>query len=221
MPWREPRHVVARCLIAHVLLCRDNQVVVAPPTVRLALPGSELIAVPNGQEIVTQGAAASVIGAPIGIFTCQTAIWGQLGVNWHAGSLRVGSLWLVAGTQQGYVRVGRPKPARGAAPGHTASSRNVDMLLHLDAGSTVVMRVAAGSQRYFRFLDDARAPLAGDQALIFTSCPGSDSEDSGGFTDFFEVPFSIAPGYTAPVEVWTSASTQPVWLTFSAPRSGR
>jgi len=94
------------------------------------------------------------------------------------------------------------------------------MLLHLDAGSTVVMRVAVGSQRYFRFLGHARAPLAGDRALSFTSWPGSDNEDSGGFTDFFEVPFSIAPGHTASVEVWTSASTLPVWLTFSAPRPG-
>jgi hypothetical protein len=150
---------------------------------------------------------------------CDSVMRGALAPNWRAGSLRVGRLWLVAGRQLGYVHLGRAGQATGAPGKGTARSSPVEMLVHVDAGSTVVLRVAAGTPPAFRFSAD---PVAGGyqvhaRGFTFVPCPESDS-NSGGPTDLYDIGYSIVPGQTVTAEVLTSPSPDPAWLTFTAQR---
>ena len=151
------------------------------------------------------------------LMTCDTDSTGELGANWRAGSLRVGSLWLVGGRQSGYVRLGRARqPGLATAAGST-QLRAWEMLVHVDAGSAVVMRPAAGTRSYFHFWHDpgdGSHQSLGDKGFTFAPCPAF--ERGGVVTDFYDVGYSLAPGRTASVEVWTSPSARPVWLTFTA-----
>jgi len=154
------------------------------------------------------------------LLTCDAALSGLLDPDWRAASLRVGSLWLVGGRQ--YARVGRAGPADRArrGPGQVTARREVQMLVHVDAGSTVIMRAAAGSSKYFQFtgagLGSADLARDGDRGFTFVPCPRGVTS-AVGWTDFYDLGFSIVPGHAATVEVLTSPSARPVWLTFTAP----
>ena len=92
--------------------------------------------------------------------------------------------------------------------------------MHVDAGPVVALRAAAETWPYFKFLDGRpeadgrRYQPPGVRGFTFVPCPraGTAPADTVGFYQF---DFSIAPGYSAAVEVLTSAGRH-MWLTFSA-----
>ena len=152
------------------------------------------------------------------LLTCDSVVSSRH-PNWQAGSFRVGRLWLVGGRQRGYVRLGRTSQAPS---GHSGSGLYVQMLVHVDPGSEVVMRAAAGTGPYFEFLNSPNT--TGDyqgfdwgSGYTFVPCSVAGPASGDGVTDFYEVGFSIVPGRAASVEVWMSPSARPVWLTFTAP----
>jgi hypothetical protein len=159
------------------------------------------------------------------LLTCASANWNQLNPDWRSSSLRVGPLWFVDSSQSGYVRDGDSPDTAGAVTGSAEPAIGVAMLLEVAAGSTVVMKPASGTQSYFRFFTGFGAGTAyplpaplppGDTGYTFAACPRQHVGPNGRVTDFL-LGFSIDAGRTAPVEVWTSASSRPVWVTFAAP----
>jgi hypothetical protein len=163
------------------------------------------------------------------LLTCDSVVWGQPAPNWQAGSLRVGTMWLLDGRHLGYARLGRIRqaaggPAEGSAGGPAGDAPQileVEMLVHVGAGSAVVMRSAAGSSAYFQFLNSPGSTgdfqgLDGGRGYTFVPCSAPDLRYRG-LIALYDVGFSIVPGHTASVEVWTSPSARPVWLTFAAP----
>lgn len=176
------------------------------PDLRIVgLPGSQVVFAASSQVVMTQAGQPAVVG-PVTMLTCQPATRGRPGPNWRAGSLHVGPLWLVAGRQQGYVRLGGGVVPGGAAPGHLTAV--VPMLIYADAGSGALLHLAPGSRPYFQFVDGAGQPLAGD-TVILGPC-----QDGNGL---YHLGFRIAAGHSASVEAWTVPSARPVWLTFTAP----
>jgi hypothetical protein len=165
-------------------------------------------------------------GAP-GTFllTCDSANWEQLNPDWRSLSLRVGSLWFADNSQSGYVRDDSSPDMVGAVAGSAETTPDATIPLEVAAGSTVVMKAASGTQSYFRFLTgfgvgtaySLPSPLpSGDTGYTFVACPRQHAGPNGRVTDFL-LGFSIDPGRTARVEIWTSASPRPVWVTFAAP----
>ena len=196
----------------------DSTAAPATPTATKAqsAPTAPALAAPSP---VPQLAAAGTV-----LLTCDSASPGKVQPDWRAGSLQVGTLWLVDGRRLRYARLGRAgrvgqTPQGASAPG--GQSRQVEMLVHVDAGATVVMRAAAGTSPYFEFLnspasvDDYQGDYGG-RGYTFVPCSASDA-GHGGTTDFYDVGFSIVPGRAASVEVWTSTDARPLWLTFTAP----
>ncbi len=152
------------------------------------------------------------------LLTCDSVLWGQLQPDWRAGSLRVGPLWLVGARQLGYAHLGHAQPPGGTQPVRAAAGRAIEMLVHVDAGSTVAIR-AAGAPPDFRFTEAGLGPdisRAGNRGFTLASCPRG-ADGSGGWTDFYDLGFFVVPGHAASVEVWTSLAARPVWLTFTAP----
>ena len=165
-------------------------------------------------------------GAP-GTFlvTCAMANWSQLNPGWRSSSLRVGSLWFVDSNLSGYVRDGSSPNTAGAVAGSAETSTDATIPLEVAAGSTVVMKAAPGTQSYFRFLTGFGAgtgyqlpsPLpSGDTGFTFVACPRQHVGPNGLMTDFL-LGFSIDPSRTARVEIRTSASPRPVWITLAGP----
>lgn len=185
----------------------------------LGLTGPPLLPAPGPPPYPLAAApGTSLIG-------CDSAISELLAPHWRARSLRVGPLWFVAARQLGYVRLGLARgpgrtPARRTPAGLTAPHRDVQVLVHVDAGPVVVLRAAAETWPYFKFLDaradgDARRfPPPAVRGFTFVPCQrtGTAPADTVGFYQF---DFSIAPGYSAAVEVVTSAGRH-TWLTFTA-----
>ena len=97
------------------------------------------------------------------------------------------------------------------------------MIVEVTDGSTVVMRTAAQTRRYFRFLDGfnpSGIPLPdGDTGFTFSSCPRGSWGPNGQVTDFY-LGFSIEAGRMAPVEVRTSSSARPIRPIFTGARRG-
>lgn len=157
------------------------------------------------------------------LLTCDAVLWGQLQPDWRAGSLRVGPLWFVAGRQLGYAHLGRAAPAGRTRPIHATAIR-VEMLVHVDGGATAAIRVAAGAPRGFRFteagLDSADMPPAADRGFTLASC-SRDAGHSPIWTDFFDLGFTAVPGRAVSVEIWTSPSARPVWVTFTVPSGNK
>jgi hypothetical protein len=161
------------------------------------------------------------VASDTALLTCDSVIWGRPPA-WPAGSLRVGTLWIVDGRHLGFARLGRNLRAPAATAAHDTATHQVDMLVHVDPGSTVVMRAATGSWPSFEFLNSPASVgdfqgVEGSRGYTFVPCPGANPEYPG-LTDFYQVGFSITPGHTASVEVLTPASARPLWVTLSAPR---
>jgi hypothetical protein len=159
------------------------------------------------------------------LLTCDSATWEQLNPDWRSSSLRVGPLWFVDSSQSGYVRDGGSPDTAGTVTGSAKPSIDIVMPVEVAAGSTVVMKAAPGTQSYFHFLSGFSAGIAypqssplpsGDTGYTFVACPRQHAGPNGRVTDFL-FGFSIGAGRTAPVEIWTSASSRPVWVTFAAP----
>jgi hypothetical protein len=182
---------------------------------------------------------------------CNEDGWWNLGGGWQADSVRAGPVWLIGARATGYARVsGGLVPAPGAGPGTvpaagqkagagppagTASEPLVDdggsvatgpprtwlMVVHVDPGATVALRVAGGSASYFQFFDGDPVgpyqPADGNQGLEFQACQRAGTARAG-WIDIYNVGFSIAPGRSAAVEV-LSPGSDPAWLTFTAPSS--
>jgi hypothetical protein len=153
------------------------------------------------------------------LLSCRSSA-GQEGGDWRQSSLHVGPLWFPLSDYLGYVRVGLPAGGSRAVPTRSAASTVTPVVVEVAAGSRVVLKPAAGTAAYFRFLtvptslgDSVANQLpAGATGYTFGPCPGS----HGAMTAFL-IAFSIQPGRTVPVQVWTSPSARPVWLTFTAP----
>jgi hypothetical protein len=162
-------------------------------------------------------AVAYRTGAPgTVLLSCGSAIPGQQGGDWQRWSLHVGPLWFPLSQAMGYVRAGLP-PRTNRAPAGSAASTAVQMIVLVAGDSRVVLKPAAGTAAYFRFLigvgNGVAHPLPpGATGYTFAACPGS----TGAMTEFL-IGFSIQPGRMVPVQVQTSGSARPVWLTFSAP----
>jgi hypothetical protein len=159
------------------------------------------------------------------LLSCAMANWSQLNPGWRSSSLRVGSLWFVDSNLSGYVRDGSSPNTAGEVAGSAETSTDATIPLEVAAGSTVVMKAASGTRSYFHFLTGFGAgtgyplpsPLpSGDTGFTFVACPRQHAGPNGLVTDFL-LGFSIDPGRTARVEIWTSASPRPVWITFAAP----
>lgn len=194
---------------------RSDSVIVAS-----AGPGAPIAAVPNIPAPTLAATLPDAAGTVL--LTCDSVVWRQPDPNWQAGSLQIGTMWLLGGRHLGYARLGRAQPGGGHA-GSGGTSRDVEMLVHIGAGSTVVMRAATGVSPYFEFLNSPATTgdfqgLDGGRGFTFVPCPAPDL-GYGGLVPFYDVGFSIVPGHTASVEVWTSPSARPVWLTFTAPRT--
>jgi hypothetical protein len=123
--------------------------------------------------------------------------------------------------QTGYVISGRHKsPAYVAADGDSLST-NAVMILQVASRSAVVLKPAPGTQTYIQFASGftdggIRWLPAGDTGFTFAPCP-ADAPGPGRTVATFYLAFSIQVDRTVPVEVLTSPSARPVWLTFMAP----
>ncbi len=181
----------------------------------------------GAQSVSAPAPAAQPVAAPgTVLLTCDSVAFSN-DPGWQAGSLRVGTLWLVGGRSLGYVRLGRAASAGSAtsAPSGQAPAAKEDvtvvvqMLVHVDPGAAVVMRAAAGTWPAFDFLNSPASigdfqGLDGGLGYTFAPCP---TAGAGYGTGFYDVGFAIVPGQGVSVEVLTSPSARPVWLTFTAP----
>jgi len=155
------------------------------------------------------------------LLTCDSSVQEQLKPDWRTGSLRVGTLWLVAGRSQRYVRLGRAASAGRTPSAKGLAMRDVEMLVHVDAGATVTVRAAAGTYPYFQFIDGygwgaEYQSLNGDRGFTFVPCP-REASGADGSTSLYDLGFAVSPGDSAAVEVWTSPTARPTWVTFTAP----
>ena len=127
----------------------------------------------------------------------------------------MGPLWLVYGRQNGYVQYGRVPSDGRARPRPGSGGVQVTVIAEVAGGSTVVMKAAADTRSYFHFLiaRDRLLP-AGDTGFTLAACPNGTIGPNGLVTDFW-LGFTIEPGRVAPVQVFTSASARPIWLTFT------
>ena len=62
------------------------------------------------------------------LLTCDSAVWGLPWPDWRASSLRAGALWLVGGSQLGFVHPGRDQRTGRATPVPAALSRHAELL---------------------------------------------------------------------------------------------
>lgn len=157
------------------------------------------------------------------LLTCDPAGQSQLASNWRAGSLRAGPLWFVGGSQQGYVHDGGWQGA-GRAVQRPGKLRLGVMIVQVMPGSAVVMKPAAGTPSYFRFVDGFGSGVgyklpAGDTGFTFAACPRGLGGPYGQGTDFY-LGFSMEAGRAAPVEVWPSARSRPIRVIFTCPARG-
>jgi hypothetical protein len=153
------------------------------------------------------------------LLTCESANWGGLGSSWRAGSLHVGPLWLVGGSQQGWVHQNGAAGVGHVGRGHAKLGGGV-MIVEVANGSAVVMKVTPQARSYFRFLDGFGPDVgyvqpAGDWGYTFIACPRGEGGPNGQLTDFY-LGFSGRSGSRAAVDVWTSpSSARPVQIIFT------
>jgi hypothetical protein len=157
------------------------------------------------------------------LLTCDSAVPGQLGLNWRAMSLRAGPVWFVDGRQLGYVHEDGRYAATTAAPVHGKSGFAV-MIVEVTTGSTAVLKPAAAAQSYFHFVD-GYSPAGydqlpgGDTGFTLAACARGTSGFNGAVTDFY-LGFSIETGRAAPVDVRSPAMSHPIHVIFTCPARG-
>jgi hypothetical protein len=149
----------------------------------------------------------------------------ELNAGWQEHSVRVGGLWFVDAKGTGIVRLGRPtgpgRPKRGPQIVYAS------LFLQYSGDTTTVLKPAPGAAANFTFnlgggyIGDGvetgiEALPPGETGFTFARCP-AETPSPGGQVATFSVAFSIVPGTSVPVEVLTSPSAQPTWLTFTAP----
>lgn len=104
--------------------------------------------------------------------------------------------------------------------GRPAGSQTWLMVVHVSPGATVLLRAAAGSVSYFQLIDgEPVGPYRsadGYQALEFLPCRQAGTSH-GSWVALYNLGFGIKRGRSASVEVLTSGSAKPTWLTFRAP----
>jgi hypothetical protein len=156
------------------------------------------------------------------LLACDSTAGSQQGTAWHRGSLRAGPLWFVDGRRLGYVQAGLPDVRRGR--GQPGKPQLIVMIVEVAPGSPVVLRAAAGTQTYFRFVYGFgpgvgyRLP-AGDTGFTFRPCPRPPGARRARGTDFY-LGFYLEPGHAAPAAVWPSGASRPLWVTFACPAAG-
>jgi hypothetical protein len=177
---------------------------------------------PHGRRPLAVPALSPTAAPGTVLLTCGAAAEGSLGSHWRAGSVRAGPLWFIGGRQLGYVRYGRPQGAGRAIQGH-GRLHLIVMIVEVKFGSTVVLKPTPEARAYFQFVDGFRPGggnelPTGDTGFTLVSCPRGYARPSGQVTDFY-LGFSIQAGRSAPVQVWPSALSGPIWVTFSCPAS--
>jgi hypothetical protein len=98
------------------------------------------------------------------------------------------------------------------------------MIVEVMSGSTVVMKPAAATRSYFRFVDGFGSSTgyqlpAGDTGFTFAACPRGTPGLNGQVTDFY-LGYSIETGRAALVEVRPSAMRRPIRVIFTCPARG-
>jgi hypothetical protein len=220
--WLTTGAMICLVLVALVVAVRSASGSHPAPAPAASKPAAT--AARSAPVVAAPAPAAQLVAAPgTVLLTCDSVTFSNE-PDWKAGSLRVGSLWLVGGRSLGYVRDGRAASAAGAPSGQAPAAKAVvsvvvQMLVHIDPGARVVMRAAAGTWPAFDFLNSPASigdfqGLGGGLGYTFAPCPGA---DPGYGTGFYDVGFAIVPGHMASVEVQASPSARPVWLTFTAP----
>lgn len=174
-------------------------------------PGS---AGPAGPAGAPSGLPAAAVGTAL--VSCDAMSWWNLGSTWRPGSVRAGPLWLLQGSR--YARAGNPGPSAAVSP-KTGRGQEWSMIVHIDGGSRVVMRAAAGTSGYFHFVDGPAGPgykpADGVPGLTFAPC--GNQAVAPGWISLYQLTFYIVPGQAANVEVLTATSARPSWLRFTAP----
>ena len=178
---------------------------------------------PGGPKPLAAPGPSSTAAPGTLLLTCDSAVLGQLGPDWRAGSLRAGPLWFVDGRQLGYVHYGG-WPGADRAMRRQGKFRIVVMIVEVATGSTVVMKPAATTRSYFRFVDgfgpgSGYQLPAGDTGFTFAACPRGTSVPNGRVTDFY-LGYSIKTGRAALVEVRSSAMPHPIQVIFTCPVRG-
>jgi hypothetical protein len=119
------------------------------------------------------------------------------------------------------VRYGLPGRANRALPAPSGAGTVVQIVVDVAAGSRIVLKPAQGTAAYFQFLSGIgngivyRLP-AGATGYTLAACPAGSPGATGAMTEFL-LAFDTQPGRMVPVEVRTSPSARPAWLTFTAP----
>jgi hypothetical protein len=178
---------------------------------------------PGGPKAFAAPGPSSTAAPGTLLLTCDSAVLGQLGPDWRAGSLRAGPLWFVDGRQLGYVHYGG-WPGADRAMRRQGKFRFVVMIVEVATGSTVVMKPAATARSYFRFVDgfgpgSGYQLPTGDTGFTFAACPRGTSVPNGRVTDFY-LGYSIKTGRAALVEVRSSAMPHPIQVIFTCPVRG-
>ena len=198
--------------------------VVAAAATVIATSGGGPARPPRHRSTAAAAPAPSASAAPGTLLLgCGSANWGKLASGWRAQSLRAGPLWFVGARQTGYVHYPASGRDRLTAQRHRAPTVGV-MIVEVADGSTVVIRPAAGSRRYLRFLDGFNGTAGnrlpdGDTGFTFSPCRTAGAGDNGPVTDYY-LGFSLAAGHTAPVNVMTSSAARPIRLIFTSPAHG-
>lgn len=218
-PKRDFRLPSWRWLVAAAAAC----VIAATAALVVTGGGRHHAAASPGTSALPSARGRSPAAAPgTVLLTCASATRGQLGPDWRAQSLRAGPLWFADSRQTGYVHNGVPRTAAHATQ-RPGLDHLVVMIVEVASGSTVVMKPAASARSYLRFVNGfhpggSNQLPAGDSGFTFVSCPRGHAGANGRVTDFY-LGFSIQAGHAAGVEVWPSASSRPIRVTFTCPGS--
>ncbi len=197
--------------------------VVAAAAIVIATSGGGASRPPRPSTAAAAAAPSPTAAPGTLLLGCGSANWGKLASGWQAQSLRAGPLWFVGARRTGYVHYPGTGGDRLTIARHHAPTVGV-MILEVADGSTVIIRPAAGSRRYFRFLDGFDGTAGnrlpdGDTGFTFSPCRTAGHGDNGPVTDYY-LGFSLKTGHTAPVDVMTSPSARPIRLIFTSPAHG-
>lgn len=198
----------------------------APPSALNALvPGPSYSA-----SVTIIQASASAVPAPLTtvmpapgtmLVSCPASQYMQRSSDWRQQSLQVGPVVFLDSKLTGYVHLGRPADAGADLPGQSPLTAATPINVEVGPSETVVLKPAAGTSGYFRFADgfnfNGPVPLPpGDTGFTLVGCPpGASGQDDGMTT--YSLAYSITPDRNVPVEIWTSPSAKPVWLTITIP----
>lgn len=183
--------------------------------------GHHAIASPSRSAVPSVSGPSPTAAPGTVLVGCAAAVPGQLPPDWRAWSLQAGPLWFVDELQSGYLHSGGPHGLRVIA--RHGIPHLIVMVVEVEPGSVVVMKPAASSRPYFRFVNGfhqggGNELPTGDSGFTLVSCPPGHPGPNGQVT-YFDLGFWIQTGHAAAVDIWPSASSRPIQVTFTCPSS--